>query len=107
MSLFSKSYILPSMAGAVSDYSYDAKNYDEKMAELCASVSCDCSAMRLRDAGLRRSPSRACHRRHAEGGEFWSDWDQSFESFDQMDLHENLLRGIYAYGWGLGTQVPL
>ena len=52
---------------------------------------------------LRRLPSRACHRRHAEGGEFWSDWDQSFESFDQMDLHENLLRGIYAYGGSLHT----
>ena len=24
---------------AVSDYSYDAKNYDDKMAELCASLA--------------------------------------------------------------------
>ena len=37
-------------------------------------------------------------RRQAGGGEFWSDWNESSESFDQMDLHENLLRGIYAYG---------
>jgi len=51
--------------------------------------------------GRPRSPTRARHRRHAEGGEFWSDWDQSFDSFDQMDLHENLLRGIYAYGGSL------
>lgn len=29
---------------------------------------------------------------------FYTDWEESFESFDQMGLHENLLRGIYAYG---------
>ncbi len=29
---------------------------------------------------------------------FYTDWEESFESFDQMNLHENLLRGIYAYG---------
>ena len=33
----SKSFVLPSMA-AVSDYSYDAKNYDDKMAELCVAT---------------------------------------------------------------------
>ena len=27
-----------------------------------------------------------------------SDWEEVAESFDQMGLHENLLRGIYAYG---------
>lgn len=25
-------------------------------------------------------------------------YDEVFESFDAMGLHENLLRGIYAYG---------
>jgi hypothetical protein len=30
--------------------------------------------------------------------EHYTEWDQSFESFDSMDLKENLLRGIYAYG---------
>lgn len=30
---------------------------------------------------------------------FFTDWDESFETFDQMGLHENLLRGIYAYGF--------
>ena len=29
---------------------------------------------------------------------FYTDWEETYESFDQMNLHENLLRGIYAYG---------
>ena len=32
---------------------------------------------------------------------FYTEWEDSFESFDQMGLHENLLRGIYAYGTSL------
>jgi translation initiation factor 4A len=35
---------------------------------------------------------------------FYTDWEESFDSFDQMNLHENLLRGIYAYGGFLLTQ---
>ncbi len=31
-------------------------------------------------------------------GEFYKDWEESFDSFDAMGLHENLLRGIYAHG---------
>ena len=27
------------------------------------------------------------------------DWDEVCESFDGMELHEELLRGIYAYGF--------
>lgn len=34
----------------------------------------------------------------SEGNEFYTEWTESYESFDQMNLHENLLRGIYAYG---------
>jgi translation initiation factor 4A len=50
---------------------YDAKNYDQKMQEYIG-----------------------------EGGDqFFTDWEETFDSFDQMDLHENLLRGIYAYGF--------
>lgn len=30
--------------------------------------------------------------------QFYTDWDESFQSFDQMTLNEGLLRGIYAYG---------
>ncbi|KAH7574399.1 hypothetical protein JRO89_XS03G0291600 [Xanthoceras sorbifolium] len=34
-----------------------------------------------------------------EGIEFFTSYDESFESFDKMGLKENLLRGIYAYGF--------
>jgi len=30
---------------------------------------------------------------------FYTDWEETYESFDQMNLHENLLRGIYSYGF--------
>jgi len=30
---------------------------------------------------------------------FETNWKEKCESFEQMDLNENLLRGIYAYGW--------
>jgi hypothetical protein len=33
-----------------------------------------------------------------EGDRFFTEWEETFDSFDQMGLHENLLRGIYAYG---------
>lgn len=33
-----------------------------------------------------------------EQNEYFTDWNETYESFDQMNLHENLLRGIYAYG---------
>ena len=40
-----------------------------------------------------------CRNENGQGGEtFYTEWEESFESFDQMNLHENLLRGIYAYG---------
>jgi len=38
----------------------------------------------------------------AEGdldGEFETNWDDIVESFDDMNLKENLLRGVYAYGF--------
>lgn len=34
-----------------------------------------------------------------DGEPFYTDWDESFQSFDQMELNEGLLRGIYAYGF--------
>eukprot|EP00951_Prasinocladus_malaysianus_P025700 scaffold225962_cov42-Prasinocladus_malaysianus.AAC.1 len=34
-----------------------------------------------------------------EGETFYTDWEETYESFDLMGLHENLLRGIYAYGF--------
>lgn len=33
-----------------------------------------------------------------EGDDFISTWEEVHETFDVMGLHENLLRGIYAYG---------
>jgi translation initiation factor 4A len=52
---------------------YDAKAYDAKMQEYMGEAS--------------------------KPGEFFTEWEESFESFDQMGLLENLLRGIYAYGF--------
>ncbi|KAI5078794.1 hypothetical protein GOP47_0006465 [Adiantum capillus-veneris] len=34
-----------------------------------------------------------------EGDEISSTWNEVCETFDEMGLHENLLRGIYAYGF--------
>eukprot|EP00878_Enallax_costatus_P000286 GHUV01000358.1.p1 GENE.GHUV01000358.1~~GHUV01000358.1.p1 ORF type:complete len:411 (+),score=136.95 GHUV01000358.1:140-1372(+) len=51
---------------------YDAKAYDVKMQEYMG---------------------------EAKAGEFFTEWEESYESFDQMGLLENLLRGIYAYGF--------
>ena len=33
-----------------------------------------------------------------DGEEFFTSYDEVYESFDSMGLQENLLRGIYAYG---------
>lgn len=34
----------------------------------------------------------------SDGQEFFTSYDEVYESFDAMGLQENLLRGIYAYG---------
>ncbi len=41
--------------------------------------------------------SRVCSLQSNED-KFYTDWEEAFDSFDQMGLHEGLLRGIYAYG---------
>ncbi|KAG7029544.1 hypothetical protein SDJN02_07883 [Cucurbita argyrosperma subsp. argyrosperma] len=33
-----------------------------------------------------------------DGQDFFTSYDEVYESFDSMGLQENLLRGIYAYG---------
>lgn len=33
-----------------------------------------------------------------DGEEFFTSYDEVYDSFDAMGLQENLLRGIYAYG---------
>lgn len=43
-----------------------------------------------------------------EGGndDFFTEWEESYDSFDDMGLHENLLRGIYAYGEAASRVCP-
>jgi len=43
-------------------------------------------------------PPPPVHSLSSNEDKFYTDWEESCESFDQMNLHENLLRGIYAYG---------
>ncbi|XP_030971243.1 eukaryotic initiation factor 4A-15-like [Quercus lobata] len=59
------------MAGAAPEGSqFDARQFDAKMNELLST----------------------------DGQQFFTSYDEVYESFDSMGLHENLLRGIYAYG---------
>ena len=47
------------------------------------------------------APLLPCHSLSNNEDKFFTDWEETFDSFDQMGLHENLLRGIYAYGASL------
>mmetsp|Transcript_18139 Transcript_18139/g.25094 ORF Transcript_18139/g.25094 Transcript_18139/m.25094 type:complete len:412 (-) Transcript_18139:315-1550(-) len=58
------------MAG-MEQNAFDDKNYDKKMSDLL----------------------------NPDSEDFAPEWEEVFESFDAMGLHENLLRGIYAYGF--------
>ncbi|KAG9455607.1 hypothetical protein H6P81_000115 [Aristolochia fimbriata] len=61
-----------SMAGAAPEGSqFDARQYDAKMSELLTT----------------------------DGQDFFTSYDEVYDSFDSMGLQENLLRGIYAYGF--------
>ncbi|XP_055810586.1 eukaryotic initiation factor 4A-15 [Solanum dulcamara] len=61
------------MAGAAPEGSqFDARQFDSKMNEL---LSAD------------------------DGQDFFTSYDEVYDSFDAMGLQENLLRGIYAYGF--------
>ncbi|KAI5422548.1 hypothetical protein KIW84_045836 [Lathyrus oleraceus] len=63
---------LPVMAGLAPEGSqFDGQQYDSKMNELLAT----------------------------DGQEFFTSYDEVYDSFDAMGLQENLLRGIYAYGF--------
>lgn len=42
--------------------------------------------------------ARPCSMTSEDNEKFFTEWEETFDSFDQMGLHENLLRGIYAYG---------
>ncbi|KAJ0952191.1 putative RNA helicase [Helianthus annuus] len=39
-----------------------------------------------------------CYRISTDGQDFFTSYDEVYDSFDAMGLQENLLRGIYAYG---------
>ncbi|KAK9022667.1 hypothetical protein V6N11_002914 [Hibiscus sabdariffa] len=61
-----------SMAGLAPEGSqFDARHYDQKMTELL----------------------------QTDGDDFFTSYDEVYDSFDAMGLQENLLRGIYAYGF--------
>lgn len=38
------------------------------------------------------------NRLSSDGQDFFTSYDEVYDSFDAMGLQENLLRGIYAYG---------
>ncbi|KVI12213.1 DNA/RNA helicase, DEAD/DEAH box type, N-terminal, partial [Cynara cardunculus var. scolymus] len=60
------------MAGVAPEGSqFDARQFDSKMSELLS----------------------------ADGQDFFTSYDEVYDSFDAMGLQENLLRGIYAYGF--------
>ncbi|XWS26434.1 hypothetical protein CRYUN_Cryun26dG0032000 [Craigia yunnanensis] len=68
---FSQSSSLPVMAAAAPEGSqFDARQFDAKKNELVA-----------------------------DGQDFFTSYDEVYDSFDAMGLQENLLRGIYAYGF--------
>jgi len=88
---------------------FDAKQYDQKMSECAPAAlrrSRSLSALKPRRRRLshaarvyRGSRTRWRTRlNEAEGDDMISDWTEVAETFDSMGLHENLLRGIYAYG---------
>jgi len=58
------------MAG-IAENAFDSRAYDTKMSDLL----------------------------NPEAEDFAPEWDEAYDSFDAMGLHENLLRGIYAYGF--------
>ncbi|CAI0387330.1 unnamed protein product [Linum tenue] len=71
--LSNRKHTVSDMAGLAPDGSnnFDAKSYDQKMSELLL----------------------------ADGQDFFASYDEVHETFDSMGLQENLLRGIYAYGF--------
>jgi len=53
----------------------------------------------LSTARLTTLPPSDASNTNDDGSPFYTEWEETYESFDQMNLHENLLRGIYAYGF--------
>ncbi|KAJ0608570.1 putative RNA helicase [Helianthus annuus] len=66
------------MAGAAPEGSqFDTRHFDSKMNELIST----------------------------DGQDFFTSYDEVYDIFDAMGLQENLLRGIYAYGWYISNFV--
>ncbi|OMO66141.1 hypothetical protein COLO4_30732 [Corchorus olitorius] len=45
------------------------------------------------------APQKTTNLLQTDGEEFYTSYDEVYDSFDSMGLQENLLRGIYAYGF--------
>ncbi|KAF4348151.1 hypothetical protein G4B88_002263 [Cannabis sativa] len=74
------------MAGLAPEGSqFDARQYDSKMSEL---TDVDTHVLFSDESRLE-----------SDGKDFFTSYDEVHESFDDMGLQENLLRGIYAYGF--------
>lgn len=48
---------------------------------------------------IRLDPEQQPAAAAASESDITTNWDEAVESFDAMNLHDNLLRGIYAYGF--------
>ncbi|CAL9027632.1 unnamed protein product [Prunus brigantina] len=71
LSSLSPSHRSSAVMAAPEGSQFDTRQYDSKMTELLAT----------------------------DGQEFFTSYDEVYDSFDSMGLQENLLRGIYAYGF--------
>lgn len=60
--------------------------------------ACERESRHATRASLTPTDLNRIHSLSNNEDKFYTDWEESFDSFDQMNLHENLLRGIYAYG---------
>jgi len=61
----------------------------------CTSIN----RLHIQTSGLTPLSGVWARRLNPESEDFAPEWEETFESFDAMGLHENLLRGIYAYGF--------
>jgi hypothetical protein len=61
---------------------------------------------RFRASALAAAAAAHSLNEAGEGDDMISDWTEVAETFDAMGLHENLLRGIYAYGASSPLALP-
>jgi hypothetical protein len=66
----------------------------------CALVLyCACAAIRESDWEPPRRARNSCTDEIARPAQIESNYDETTDSFDAMDLKPELLRGVYAYGF--------